>query len=345
MQDEDSDSSHSLASVEPDDVTVMGDEEQEGSNADAKKDKAFTASQVEVNILFWRNMALAFVMGTGIVLTVGAYLCLSRWNQLDAAMQDKVSFVGYLMRCQEYPMLTIFPCVQLPVIFTVALAVIFANFALVLYLLARHAIHLLTSDDEVTMTAKSSKIGLFSIRPLTSNMMTTKQNANKKKAMIESSLVDPTFRMDQSTDMVCPTVEGSCDSQEPILSKTNNKNKTGSKATGADVSSHKTTATPPNSSDQAVKNLHQSLGNLQDFLSNLRKDGVSVAVPSSSDTHDKKSKRFQSILSLSTAVATMPTATVTNDMMAQAGKPLAELFTDTTVLFADIEGNAPKNKR
>jgi hypothetical protein len=83
-------SSQSLGSVDPDDVTVIGGEDDE-AEVTAKRNREFTASQVEVNIIFWRNMVLAFVTGTGLVLSVWSHLCLSQWGQLDEAVQQKVS--------------------------------------------------------------------------------------------------------------------------------------------------------------------------------------------------------------------------------------------------------------
>jgi hypothetical protein len=158
----------------------------------------------------------------------------------------------------------------------------------------------LTTQDNTSDTTETTKIGVFSMLPLMS-AMTTKPCSKDK---VNESFTDPSFRLDLSTDRACPTAEESCGSHDLVI--------TGSTPTKTNTSS-----------DLDVKSLQQTLGNLQDFLWNCKQEATPTAP-----------KTLQSIRDLA-SIGTMPHPSAVSG---QPDKPLAELFTDTTVLFADIAG-------
>ncbi|CAB9529256.1 expressed unknown protein [Seminavis robusta] len=129
------------------------------------RDRAFTASQVEVNILFWRNMAVAFCVGTGMALSVAANLSLSHWDDLDETLQEK-----------------------LPAIFTGALAVNFFNITVIIYLFARHVMRLVTvmytqedhTEQEDTPVSRHSLMGLLP------SVVPPKRNPKKRRPTRET---------------------------------------------------------------------------------------------------------------------------------------------------------------
>jgi hypothetical protein len=211
------------------------------------------------------------------------------------------------MLTNRYLHLTLIPKTiphQLPIIFTAALTATYANLAVILYFFARHAIQLITQDNTLN-TSKTSAIGMFSIRALVSSRRSTNQSDKDATHARASNITDPTFRLDYGTGMV----ERCTHTLTPVST----------------------------SSDHDVMSLQQTLGNLQNLLSNCRSEAAgetSTAAAAFTKVNLTATHTIRHLASMGTVPSTISSTNISGNQ----DKPLAELFTDTTVLFADIAG-------
>lgn len=209
---------------------------------------------------------------------------------------------------------------QLPTVFAAALAATYASVAVVVYFFARHVIRL-TTQDSASNTRGPSNIGMFSIRPFISTR-TTKQSAQDIAKVNASKVTDATLCLDY--DITCPGADESRGSHD-LMTMTMVKG------------SAPTCSTTNTSSDQDVKSLQQTLGNLQDFLWNCRREATGTTAAAAAASTNTNIAATQSIRHLA-SMGTFPSTISSTSIRGHQDKPLAELFTDTTVLFADIEG-------